>query len=98
MDGFAVVSGTSMAAPFAAGSAALVLSARGVNPEIGKATRNILETTAQYLPSSRREGALLESAIHQGAGLVDVYKAVHTKTLISPGELILNDTANFKPV
>ncbi|EAU90898.2 peptidase [Coprinopsis cinerea okayama7 len=98
MSAFAVVSGTSMSAPFVAGSAALILSVRGVTPEVGRATRNLLETTASYVPSSDAEDALLQTAIQQGAGLVNVHKAVHTTTLVSPGELVLNDTANFKPV
>lgn len=31
----------------------------------------------------------------QGAGLIDAYAAIHATTIISKGELILNDTANF---
>jgi len=32
----------------------------------------------------------------QGAGLIDAYATIHPRTLVSPGELILNDTAHFK--
>jgi hypothetical protein len=32
----------------------------------------------------------------QGAGLINVFDAIHSTTIVSPGELILNDTAHFK--
>jgi subtilisin family serine protease len=98
MEGFAVVSGTSMATPFIAGSAALVLSVRGVNPEVGLAARGLLESTANYVPSRPAEGSLLQTAIQQGAGLVNVFRAIHATTIISPAELVLNDTTHFRPV
>jgi len=30
-------------------------------------------------------------------GLINVHKAIHYKTVVTPGELLLNDTAYFKP-
>lgn len=98
MEGFAVVSGTSMSTPFIAGSAALVLSVKGVTPQIGLATRDLLESTANYVPSRPTEGSLLQTAIQQGAGLVNVFRAIHTTTILSPAELVLNDTTYFRPV
>ncbi|KAH6897589.1 pyrolysin [Coprinopsis sp. MPI-PUGE-AT-0042] len=98
MDGFAVVSGTSMSTPFIAGSAALVLSVKGVTPQVGLATRDLLESTANYVPSKPADGSLLQTAIQQGAGLVNVFRAIHTTTIISPAELVLNDTSYFNPI
>ncbi|KAI0786595.1 subtilisin-like protease [Abortiporus biennis] len=69
LGGWGVESGTSMATPFTAGSAGLILQAKGkVDP---------LQTLSQ-----------------QGAGLVDVFTAINTKTVVSPSEILLNDTSN----
>ncbi|KAI0063549.1 pyrolysin [Artomyces pyxidatus] len=93
---FAVESGTSMATPFIAGSAALVLSVKGNSSAVGVDVRTLLETTAQTISSSHTDGDPLQTATQQGAGLVDVFTAIHSETLLSPGELILNDTAHYK--
>lgn len=93
---FGVLSGTSMATPFTAGSSALILSVRGNNARTARAVRDLLETTAQFVPSSHTDGDPLQTVSKQGAGLVNVFDAVHTTTIVSPGELLLNDTANFK--
>ncbi|TFK18826.1 peptidase [Coprinopsis marcescibilis] len=95
---FAIVSGTSMATPFIAGSAALALSVKGANPDNNRGIRTVLESTAQFVKGNDSESALFQTAIMQGAGLVDVYRAVHATTLVSPGELLLNDTTHFNPV
>ncbi|KAG6919367.1 hypothetical protein DXG01_006916 [Tephrocybe rancida] len=95
---YGVESGTSMAAPFVAGSAALLLAAKGTSASVGKTARTLFETTAQRVPSSHTDGDPLQTVTQQGAGLIDVYKAIHTTTIVSPGELILNDTAHFEPL
>ncbi|PPQ90634.1 hypothetical protein CVT25_006617 [Psilocybe cyanescens] len=95
---FAVLSGTSMATPFLAGSSALLLSVKGRSPAVATAARTLFETTAQMIGSSKTDGAPLQTLTQQGSGLVNVFNAIHATTIVSPGELILNDTANFKPI
>ncbi|KAF9547696.1 subtilisin-like protease [Agrocybe pediades] len=95
---FAVLSGTSMATPFIAGSSALLLAAKGKTAAVAKSARDLFETTAQPIGSSKTDGDPLQTLTQQGAGLINVFSAIHTTTIVSPGELILNDTANFKPI
>jgi len=86
-----------MAAPFVAGSAALLLSVKGKSAAVTSGARNLFQTTAQMVPSSKKDGAPLQTLTQQGAGLINVFDAIYATTIVSPGELILNDTANFQP-
>jgi hypothetical protein len=86
-----------MATPFAAGSAALVLQARGKDVGLAKGVRSLLESTGQKVPSTKTDGDPLQTVTQQGAGLVNVYDAVHAETIVTPTELIVNDTAHAKP-
>ncbi|KAH7099128.1 subtilisin-like protein [Auriculariales sp. MPI-PUGE-AT-0066] len=92
--GWAIQSGTSMAAPYTAGSAALLLQAKGKNA--AGDIRGLLQATSQSLPSSRSDGALLQTLAFQGAGLINVAGAISAKTTVSPTELSLNDLANWE--
>ena len=81
-----------MATPFVAGSTALLYQAKG---KVGYSPRALLETTATGVFSSRNSGSPLQTVIQQGAGLIQVNNAVNYRTVVTPGELILNDTAHF---
>lgn len=87
-----------MATPFVAGSSALLLSVKGKSTDVTSAARTLFETTAQKVGSSKTDGDPLQTLTQQGAGLINVFNAIHTTTIVSPGELILNDTAHFKGV
>jgi len=86
-----------LSAPFVAGSAALVLQARGKSKEVALAMRDLLESTASPIASNLTDKKPLQTLIWSGAGLIQVDRAVNTKTLINPGHLTLNDTAHFRP-
>lgn len=95
MGGYAVLSGTSMSCPYAAGAIALLLEARG---KLDPATiNNLLSTTAT--PESFHDGIseypFLAPVPQQGAGLINIYNAVHATTLLSAPSLSFNDTANL---
>ncbi|PVG01025.1 subtilisin-like protease [Serendipita vermifera] len=94
---YAIYSGTSMAAPYIAGSSALVLQALGINKPTGKKVRGLFEATASYLKTSHNETDPYESVIKQGAGLVQVYNAIKYKTVVNKPEVLLNDTAHYVP-
>ncbi|EPQ55564.1 subtilisin-like protease [Gloeophyllum trabeum ATCC 11539] len=91
---YGVESGTSMATPFTAGSAALILQAKGKS--VAKSIRNLFQTTASAVASSKTDGDPLQTVSQQGAGLIQVDRAIGTTTVVSPGQLTLNDTAHFE--
>ncbi|KAF7321903.1 Subtilisin-like protease [Mycena kentingensis (nom. inval.)] len=92
---WALESGTSMATPFLAGSSALLLSAKGKSPAVGRTARTLFQSTAFPIPSSKTDGDPLQPVAQQGAGLIQVFDAIFATTILSKGELLLNDTAHF---
>jgi subtilisin family serine protease len=92
---YKVHSGTSMAASFVAGAAALHLQVRGKTEATAKAMQSIFENTAVPVPAIGASGSFLEAASHQGAGLIQVYDAMKNTGSMLPAELLLNDTAHF---
>lgn len=87
-----------MATPFVAGSAALLLQAHGKTADFARGIRSLLESTAKRVPSSKTDSDPLQTVTQQGAGLINVFDAVHAETLVAPTELIVNDTAHARPM
>ncbi|SCV67314.1 BQ2448_5960 [Microbotryum intermedium] len=95
MGGVGVISGTSMATPYTAGSVALILAARKKDKFSPLQMRQLLSSTAKAIPVKRNTKGPLTSTLLQGAGLIQVNKAVTAKSFFGPNELYLNDTTYF---
>ncbi|CAE6407387.1 unnamed protein product [Rhizoctonia solani] len=95
MGSWAILSGTSMASPFVAGAVALLFQIRGKNTTTARAARAIFQNTA--LPVVRDvNSSSIPTAAQQGAGFLNVYRAVKNTGSLLPSELLLNDTTYFK--
>lgn len=79
-----------------AGSIALLLSAKGgANMPLGEVLR-VFQTTAKPVVVNNNANAAPQTVTQQGAGLINVYNAVQATTIVSPTELILEDTVHFQ--
>ncbi|KAF9564999.1 hypothetical protein EC968_004298 [Mortierella alpina] len=85
---FSTMSGTSMATPYVAGCAALMLQA---NPSIDPTT--VLRRMQLYSkPRPYKDSPVPDSTARQGAGMVHVYDAIQGSATVMPTHLALNDT------
>ncbi|WQF76714.1 Putative peptidase S8/S53 domain, PA domain, Fn3-like domain, peptidase S8, subtilisin, His-active [Colletotrichum destructivum] len=94
---YAVLSGTSMSCPQAAGIVALIAEVRKT---LDPATiENLLSAHANPVKFNYGTGPdeLLAPVSQQGAGLVQAYDAAYATTLLSVSSLSFNDTDNFIP-
>ncbi|CZS90101.1 uncharacterized protein RAG0_01247 [Rhynchosporium agropyri] len=92
--GYAILSGTSMAAPYVAGALAL-LKSQFPNASVQQ-LREKLQSTANTLPYVF-DNSLRASVAQQGGGLINVYNAVNFQSSVTPSELNLGDLDQLRP-
>jgi minor extracellular serine protease Vpr len=88
--GYAMLSGTSMAAPHVAGAVALLLEAE---PDLDPfQVRDRLQNTADPAPWSLNPGlGFPDHTFRQGAGMIQIDRAVSTDQRVSPAQVALAD-------
>ena len=94
MGGYGLASGTSMSSPHIAGIAALLIKAKGKG--VAKNIRTLLQTTSTVVPETLDEHSRPHTLTQAGAGLANIYNAIRYETVVTPGELLLNDTAYWR--
>ena len=89
LEEYATLSGTSMAAPHAAGAAALLLEAEDDIDPVD--LRDRLQNTAEPMPWSLNPAAGLDHSFRQGAGLIQVDQAIGSAQRVEPGRISAGD-------
>jgi len=95
LGGHAVLSGTSMVCPYVAGSIALLLQARG---KLDPATiTNLLSANAKanVFQDGKTAFPFFAPVAQQGGGLIIVYNAAHTQTILSVSGISFNNTEHL---
>ncbi|HWI51736.1 MAG TPA: S8 family serine peptidase [Symbiobacteriaceae bacterium] len=91
--GYATLSGTSMSSPHVAGSVALLLQAKP-NTSV-QTVRSILQNTAQPKNWQGNPGlGYLDQVQRQGAGMLQIDKAILATAKVEPGKLSLGESQN----
>jgi subtilisin family serine protease len=95
---YAILSGTSMATPYMAGSIALYLEANKEAKRDIAALHRIFQNTARPTTEIKADQRI-SSVARQGAGLLNVEGAIFGTTVVNPSRIALNDTehANTQP-
>ncbi len=90
LGGYAMLSGTSMAAPHVAGAVALLLESE---PDLDPfEVRDRLQNTSDQVEWSAAPGAgYVEKVIRQGAGMIRIDEAITADQHVVPGQLSLGD-------
>ncbi|KAI9148487.1 Minor extracellular protease vpr [Paramyrothecium foliicola] len=94
-DPYAILSGTSMATPLVAAAFALVAEARGTLEPAEIENRLAATSNPQLWFNITGDGVFedwLTPSAQQGAGLIQVYDAAYSTTLLRPSSLSFNDT------
>ncbi|PIA13467.1 subtilisin-like protein [Coemansia reversa NRRL 1564] len=89
LGGYTSLSGTSMASPYVAGMAALILQSRAKKVSTDEVRQLILESAH---PIADKNSTGLLSPLRQGSGLADIWDAVSALAIIEPPQLSLNYT------
>ncbi|KAJ2490860.1 hypothetical protein IWW37_002744 [Coemansia sp. RSA 2050] len=89
LGGYTSLSGTSMASPYVAGMAALILQAKSKKISVGEVRRLILESAR---PAVDANSTSLLSPLRQGSGLANIWDAIAALATIDPPQLSLNYT------
>ncbi|KAJ2005377.1 hypothetical protein GGI04_001348 [Coemansia thaxteri] len=89
LGGYTSLSGTSMASPYVAGMAALILQARSKKIGVDEVRRLILESARPVIDAN---STALLSPLRQGSGLANIWDSIAALATIDPPQLSLNYT------
>lgn len=95
--GLGIMRGTSMATPLVSGALALILSARKNDGLSVSQARALMMSTSVQAPSTY-QGSSADTVTLQGAGVINAQRAVDMRTLVSPAQIMLNDTKYFNGI
>ncbi|KAG0349405.1 hypothetical protein BG004_006434 [Podila humilis] len=87
---YSTMSGTSMATPYIAGAAALM-----VESDATLNRKDVLGRLQMYSkPGNFRQTTVPDTVVRQGAGMVHIYDSIRGKAIVEPSRLALNDTVH----